>query len=115
MTAATGIIFFICDPPSPSSRIAEFTRYGGASLRLKRRSTSLVRERCQDPRPGADALVEALEIELLVRRVHPVVIERKTDHQGVHAEHGLEIADDRDRAAGADRDGLFAPLRGKRG
>src|SRR3984885_6771874 len=45
----------------------------------------------------------------------PVVVEREADHQGVHAEHGLEVADDRDRAAGADRYRLLAPFLGERG
>ena len=40
-----------------------------------------------------------------------VVVEPEADQQRVHAEHVLEVADDRDRAAGADRDRLAAPFR----
>src|SRR5579862_2668818 len=71
------------------------------------------RQRRQDPRPAADPLVEAFEIELLVGRMHAVVIEREADHQRIHAEHALEVADDRDRTAGADRHRLLAPLVGE--
>ena len=75
---------------------------------------ALPRQRREDARPGARALVERGEIVLLVRRMHAVVIEAEADQQRVHAEHVLEIADDRDRAAGADRDRLVAPLLGQR-
>src|SRR5580704_18907650 len=72
-------------------------------------------QRRQDPRPATDAFVEAFQVEFLVWRMHPVVVEREADHQRLHAEHGLKIADDGDRAAGADGHGFLAPLRGKRG
>ena len=75
----------------------------------------LPRQRRDDARPGARALVERGEVVLLVRRMHAVVVEPEADQQRVHAEHGLEIADDRDRAARADRDRLRAPLLGERG
>ena len=65
-------------------------------------------------RPGACALVERGEVVFLVRGVHAVVVEGEADQQRVHAEHVLEIADDRDRTAGADRDRLGAPLLGQR-
>src|SRR5262245_32491398 len=68
------------------------------------------RQRRQNPRPAARALVEAREIVLLVGRMHPVVVEREADHDRVHAEHALEVADDRDRAALPDRYRLLAPL-----
>src|SRR3569833_2989092 len=68
--------------------------------------------RVEDARPRADALVVGRDVELLVRRMHPIVVERKADEQRVHAQHVLEVADDRDRAARADRDGLVAPLFG---
>jgi 2-haloacid dehalogenase len=68
------------------------------------------RQRVEDARPAPDALVERGQVELLVRRMHAVVVEREADHERVHAEHALEVADDRDRAAGADGDGLAAPF-----
>src|SRR5689334_6210907 len=62
------------------------------------------------PDPAPDALVEALEIVFLVGRVDGVVVERKADHQAVHPEHLLEIADDRDRAARAEQHWSFSPF-----
>jgi hypothetical protein len=47
--------------------------------------------------------------------MHAVVVERETDHDRIHAQHALEVADDRDRAALAHREGLLAPFVGKRG
>src|SRR6185369_16684242 len=73
-----------------------------------------LRERAQDPRPGADALVEALEVVLLVRRMNVVVVETEADQQAVEAERTLEIRDDRDRGAGADQQRLLAPFLGQR-
>src|SRR4029077_20396831 len=67
-------------------------------------------QRRQDSCPAADAFVESFQIEFFVGRMDPVVVQRKADHQAVHAEHGLEIADDGDRAAGADRHRLLAPF-----
>ena len=75
---------------------------------------ALPRQRRDDARPGARALVERGEVVLLVRRMHAVVVEAEADQQRVHAEHVLEIADDRDRAARADRDRLRAPFLGQR-
>src|SRR4051812_39393298 len=72
------------------------------------------RERSQNPRPGADALVEALEVILLVRRMDVVVVETEADQQAVEAERALEIRDDRDRGAGADQQRLLAPFLGQR-
>src|SRR6266540_1279119 len=69
-----------------------------------------LRERAQDPRPGADALVIALEIVLLVRRMDVVVVEAEADQHGVEAERALEIRDDRDRGTGADQKRFLAPL-----
>src|SRR5215831_609973 len=46
--------------------------------------------------------------------MHAIVIEGEADHDRIHAQHALEVADDRDRAALADRERLFAPLRGER-
>ena len=77
--------------------------------RRHRLLTALGRQRVQNARPGADALVEAFEVELLVRRMHAVVVEREADQQRIHAEHALEVGDDRDRAAGADRHRLACP------
>ena len=34
--------------------------------------------------------------------MHAIVVEREADHERVHAEHRLEVADDGDRAARAD-------------
>ncbi len=39
------------------------------------------RQRRQDARPGADALVIARQVEFLVRRVHAVIVEREADQQ----------------------------------
>src|SRR5882757_5479566 len=73
-----------------------------------------LRERAQNPRPGADALVEALEVVLLVRRMDVVVVEAEANQQAVEAERLLEIRDDRDRGAGADQKRLLAPFLGQR-
>src|SRR6476660_7257575 len=78
------------------------------------RSLRLIRERAQNPRPGADALVETLEVILLVRRLDVVVVETEADEEAVEAERALEIRDDRDRGAGADQERLPAPLLGER-
>ena len=42
--------------------------------------------------------------------MHAIVVEREADHDRVHAEHALEVADDRDRATGADGHRLVAPF-----
>src|SRR5215207_1226854 len=80
--------------------------------RAARRETSIVLsgQGGEDTRPAARALVEAGEIILLVRRMHPVVVEGKADQEGVEAERALEVADDRDGTARADGHGLAAPL-----
>src|SRR6202140_59985 len=78
-------------------------------------SLLLARQRRQNPRPAADTFVKARQIELLIGRMHAIVIEREADHQRIHAEHGLEIADDRNRTAGADGHRFLAPLIGERG
>src|SRR5262245_3356272 len=57
------------------------------------------RQRRQNACPAARALMERGEVVLLVRRVHAVIVKREADHDRVHAEHALEVADDRDRAA----------------
>src|SRR3984893_10355013 len=75
----------------------------------------LASQRRQNPRPAADAFVEAFQVEFLVGRMHPVVVEREADHQRLHAEHALEVTDDGDRATGTDGHRLLAPLLGKRG
>src|SRR5436305_242532 len=46
--------------------------------------------------------------------MHAVVVEPEAYQQRIHAEHALEIADDRDRTARADRHRLGAPLLGER-
>ena len=69
------------------------------------------RQRRQNPRPAADAFVETPEIELFVGRMHTIVVERETDHECVHAQYGLEVADDRDRAADTNCDSSLAPFR----
>src|SRR6476646_6615992 len=53
-------------------------------------------QRVQNARPGADALVEAFQVELFVGRMHAVIVEREADQERVHAEHALEVGDDRD-------------------
>src|SRR5258708_3933270 len=72
--------------------------------------TSLSRQRREDARPGARALVERLEVVFLVRRMHAVVIKAEADQQRVHAEYILEVADNRNRSARADRNRLGAPF-----
>src|SRR6516165_5150573 len=74
------------------------------------RSPLELRERGEDARPGADALVKALQIVLLVRRMDVVVVEPEADQQRVDPEALLEVGDDRDRCAGADQERLLAPL-----
>src|SRR6476620_4711188 len=81
---------------------------------LQTLSARRLRERAQDSRPGADALVEALQVVLLVRRMDVVVVEAEADQEAVEAERALEIRDDRDRGAGADQQRLVAPFLGKR-
>src|SRR3954465_9589432 len=44
-----------------------------------------------------------------------IVVESEADHDGVHTEHPLEVADDWDRAAFADRERLLAPFLRERG
>src|SRR6516225_11591400 len=74
------------------------------------RSSRQLRQRGKDARPGADALVKALQIVLLVRRMDVVVVEPEADQQRVDPEALLEVGDDRDRCAGADQERLPAPL-----
>src|SRR5215212_8234244 len=80
--------------------------------RAARRETrmTLPGQRGKDARPAARALVEAGEIIFFIRRMHPVVVEGEADEQRVEAERALEVADDRDGAARADRHGLPAPF-----
>src|ERR1700681_454932 len=47
--------------------------------------------------------------------MHAIVVERKADHDRIHAEHPLEITDERDRAALPDHDRLLAPFGGQGG
>ena len=56
--------------------------------------------------PASDALVQALEVVRLVRRVHAVVEPREPVQQRVESQHRLEIARNWDRAAAADERGL---------
>src|SRR5690242_3589298 len=46
--------------------------------------------------------------------MHAVVIEGESDHDGVHAEEALEVADDRDRATLAEGKRLLTPFSGER-
>ena len=50
----------------------------------------------------------AREFELLVRRMHPVVVEAEAHEDCVKPEHALEHARDRDRSAALDQFGLLA-------
>src|ERR1700732_1116603 len=72
------------------------------------------RKLCKNPRPGADALVKALEVVLLVRRMDVVVVETKAHQHGIEAERAFEIRDDRDRGTRSDQERLLAPLLGQR-
>src|ERR1700758_661973 len=67
-------------------------------------------ERGKNARPGADALVEALQVVLLVRRMDVVVFEPEADQERLEPQRLLEIGDDRDRGAGADQKRLLAPF-----
>src|SRR6266540_1305913 len=69
-----------------------------------------LRERAQNPRPGADALVITFQIVLLVRRMDVVVVEAEADQHSIEAERALEIRHDRDRRARADQQRLLAPF-----
>src|SRR5579859_3608227 len=60
---------------------------------------NLLRERSENSRPGANTLVEAPEIVLLVRRMNVVIVERKADQKRVQTQRTLEVRDDRDRGA----------------
>src|SRR3954464_3532361 len=82
-------------PPGGLFAFSDRARRKPANPQLLRR----FRERRKNPRPGADALVEALEVVLLVRRMDVVVVEAEADQHGVEAERALEIRHDRDRAA----------------
>src|ERR1700759_2674277 len=68
------------------------------------------RERREDARPGADALVIARQVVLLVRRMDVVVVEAEADQERVEPERFLEIGHNRDRGAGAEQHGLLAPF-----
>src|SRR5277367_3818421 len=85
----------------------------GSSPRMTSEGVCLPRqfgEFSEDARPGADALVEALQVVLLVWRMDVVVVETEADQQRVETERLLEVGDDRDRGAGADQNRLLAPL-----
>ena len=71
---------------------------------------ALPRQRFQNTRPGADALVEALEIVLLVRAVDAVVLQAEAGKHHVHAQRLFELRGDRDGAATADEDCRLAPF-----
>ena len=47
--------------------------------------------------------------------MHAVVIKGESDHDGVHAQEALEVADDRDRAPLAEGERLLTPFSGERG
>src|SRR5216684_6658756 len=64
----------------------------------------------ENPRPGADALVVALEVVFLVRRMDVVVVEPEADQERVEPKRLPEIGDDRDRRARADQKRLLAPF-----
>ena len=82
--------------PSPSSH--RTARVQIAFQRPFRLSLRRLREGRENSRPGADALVEALQVVFLVRRMDVVVVEAEADQHGVEAERALEIGHDRDRA-----------------
>jgi hypothetical protein len=66
---------------------------------LTRASARRLRQRAENPRPRANALVETLQVVFFVRRMDVVVVEPKTHQHGVETERALEIRDDRDRGA----------------
>src|SRR3712207_1255383 len=85
--------------PRGASRIA-------VALRLTRRSAPQSRELGQHRGVRPHAHLEAAQLELLVRRVHPVVLQAEADEQRVEPEDSLHRADGGDRAAAADEHGL---------
>src|SRR4051794_19188911 len=67
-------------------------------------------DRPHDADPAADPVPEACQVVFLVRAVDGVVIETEADEDAVHAEKGLEMPDDRDRAARAQKHRRAAEL-----
>src|SRR3954447_24336674 len=76
---------------------------------------SSLRQSRKDACPGARALVEALQIVFLVRRVDAVVVETEADEERVETERALEVTADRDRATHPDDDRILVPLVVQRG
>src|SRR5690242_10252928 len=64
---------------APLSRLASLGTL--SPLRGARGKNALPRQRRDDTRPGARALVERGEIVFLVRRMHAVVVETESDQQ----------------------------------
>src|SRR4029450_6450730 len=63
----------------------------------------------ENARPAPDALVEALEVELFVRRMDAIVVKREADEQGVHPQHIFEVGHDRNRPSCAHCHRLVPP------
>src|SRR5262245_9286491 len=59
-------------------------------------------------RRRARALVESIEIKLLIGRVNTIVGQAKSDEQRIDAEHFLEQADHGNRTATTNKDRFFA-------
>src|SRR4051812_31964847 len=60
---------------------------------------------------GARALVERVEVELLVGRVHPIIREAEADENRIDAEGAFEQCADRNSATFADQNGGDAEAR----
>src|SRR5262249_6915200 len=60
-------------------------------------SPLLARQSMENACPAPDAFVEALEVELLIRRMDTIVVKREAYEQGIHPQHIFEVRHDRDR------------------
>ena len=63
----------------------------------------------QETHDRFDPQFEVLQVELLVGGVNVVVGQAEAHHHAGHAEMAVEVADDGDGAAGADKDRVLAP------
>src|SRR6185437_3660517 len=81
-------------PATPLRRLA-------IRSRAVTRATSSLGELAQQSSVRADAVVEAAQLELLVRAVHLIVVEAEPHQQAVDAERPAERLHHRDRAATA--------------
>src|SRR5262245_37116388 len=64
----------------------------------------------ENARPAPDAFMEALEVELLVRRMDTIVVKREADEQRIHAQYIFEVRHNRDRPSCAHCHRLVPPF-----